>query len=152
MGTSPKGINGTLWKFFKKNFFLFFTDNMNHSPSESHLKEKYSTYSEGNNNYQMIGVQTGYIKPGESYDVILDRAAKHLQDQDFLVISETPLAISQGRLVDETEFIPSLSAYLLAELWSKYLWGYFLGPLLGIKKRTIKNLRKLPPELAPIKN
>ena len=124
---------------------------MNHSPSESHLKEKYSTYSEGNNNYQMIGVQTGYIKPGESYDVILDRAAKHLQDQDFLVISETPLAISQGRLVDETEFIPSLSAYLLAELWSKYLWGYFLGPLLGIKKRTIKNLRKLPPEARPHK-
>ncbi|MDI3550469.1 MAG: hypothetical protein PWQ15_1572 [Methanobacterium sp.] len=94
----------------------------------------------------MIGVQTGYIKPGESYDVILERAVKNLEDHDFLVISETPLAISQGRLVDETEFKPSFSAYFLAEIWSKYIWGYFLGPLLGIKKRTIKNLRKLPPE------
>ena len=31
-------------------------------------------------------------------------------------------------------------------MWSKYLWGYVLGPILGIKKRTIKNLRKLPKE------
>jgi F420-0:gamma-glutamyl ligase-like protein len=63
-----------------------------------------------------------------------------------LVIAETPIAISQGRLIDESEFTPSLKAKILAVLWSKYIWGYILGPLLGIKKRTIKNLRKLHPE------
>jgi len=103
-------------------------------------------YSEGKSSYRLISVNTGYIKPGESYDVIIDQAVSLLEDEDFLVISETPLAVSQGRLVDEAEFKPSISAYFLADIWSKYLWGYILGPLLGIKKRTIENLRKLPPE------
>ena len=34
----------------------------------------------------------------------------------------------------------------MATYWSKYFWGYVLGPILGIKERTIKNLRKLPEE------
>ncbi len=103
-------------------------------------------YSIDKSSYKLIPVQTGYIKPGEPYDVIIENAVDFLEDGDFLVVSETPLAVSQGRLVDEAEFKPSFSAYILADLWSKYLWGYILGPLLGIKKRTIKNLRKLPPE------
>ncbi|PKL71844.1 coenzyme F420-0:L-glutamate ligase [Methanobacterium subterraneum] len=103
-------------------------------------------YSIDKSSYKLIPVQSGYIKPGEPYDVIIENAVDFLEDGDFLVVSETPLAVSQGRLVDEAEFKPSFSAYILADLWSKYLWGYILGPLLGIKKRTIKNLRKLPPE------
>lgn len=98
------------------------------------------------NKFLTIPILTDYIKPGESYDSIIQQAGKHLEDGDYLVISETPIAISQGRLVDETDFEPSLLSILLAELWSKYIWGYFLGPLLGIKRRTIKNLRKLPKE------
>ena len=41
---------------------------------------------------------------------------------------------------------PSITAKFLTTVWSKYLWGYILGPALGIKQRTIKNLRKLPKE------
>ncbi len=93
-----------------------------------------------------IPIKTAYIKPRESYDIIIENAVKFLKDDDFLVVSETPLSISQGRLVDESNYKPSKSAYFLADLWSKYLWGYLLGPLLRIKKRTIKNLRRLPPE------
>ena len=119
---------------------------MNHTKKESYEKQGYMEYSEGKSIYQLISVNTGYIKPGESYDVIINHAVNLLEDGDFLVISETPLAVSQGRLVDEAEFKPSISAYFLADIWSKYLWGYILGPLLGIKKRTIENLRKLPPE------
>jgi F420-0:gamma-glutamyl ligase-like protein len=91
-------------------------------------------------------VQTNYIRPNKSLDIIIETAGPFLEDNDFLVISETPVSISQGRLVDESEFKPSLKAIFLADVWSKYLWGYFLGPLLRIKKRTIKNLRKLPLE------
>ncbi|AUB56685.1 gamma-glutamyl ligase [Methanobacterium subterraneum] len=109
-------------------------------------KQEYMEYSIDKSSYKLIPVQSGYIKPGEPYDVIIENAVDFLEDGDFLVVSETPLAVSQGRLVDEAEFKPSFSAYILADLWSKYLWGYILGPLLGIKKRTIKNLRKLPPE------
>jgi F420-0:gamma-glutamyl ligase-like protein len=49
-------------------------------------------------------------------------------------------------LVDEADYTPSFKATFLATYWSKYFWGYILGPLLGIKERTIKNLRKLPEE------
>ena len=119
---------------------------MNNTKHESYQKQGYMEYSEGKNCYKLISINTGYIKPGEPYDVIIDNAVNLLEDGDFLVISETPLAVSQGRLVDEAEFKPSISSYILADIWSKYLWGYLLGPLLGIKERTIKNLRRLPPE------
>jgi F420-0:gamma-glutamyl ligase-like protein len=69
-----------------------------------------------------------------------------MKDEDYLVIAETPVSVSQNRLVDESEYTPSLTAKFLTTVWSKYLWGYALGPLLGIKKRTIRNLRKLPEE------
>lgn len=99
-----------------------------------------------NKDYKIIPVKTGYIKPDESYDIIIENSKDLLEDEDFLVISETPIAISQGRLVDEALFKPSLLSIFLADVWSKYIWGYLLGPLFGIKKRTVKNLRNLPVE------
>jgi F420-0:gamma-glutamyl ligase-like protein len=96
--------------------------------------------------YKTIPVRTHYIKPNQSYDLIIDAIEDTVEENDFLVISETPIAISQGRIVDESQFQPSWAAYLLAEWWSKYLWGYILGPLFGVKKRTVRNLKKLPPE------
>lgn len=96
------------------------------------------------NGYEVIPISTGYIKPGESYDQIIQAASKYLEDGDFLVISETPIAISQGRVIDEKNFKPSFTATLLADVWSRYIWGYFLGPLFRIKRRTVENLRKLP--------
>ena len=96
--------------------------------------------------YTLIPVVTDYIKPNESYDIIIKNAAEFLQEGDFLVISETPISVSQGRLVDESEFQASILSFLLADVWSKYIWGYILGPIFRIKSRTIQNLRKLPPE------
>jgi F420-0:gamma-glutamyl ligase-like protein len=97
--------------------------------------------------YTLIPIKTDYIKPNESYNIIIENAAKFLRDGDFLVISETPISVSQGRLVDESEFQVSILSFLLADLWSKYIWGYILGPIFRIKSRTIQNLRKLPPEV-----
>ncbi len=96
--------------------------------------------------YTAIPVKTGYIKPNEPYDIIVEHAADLLEDGDFLVISETPISVSQGRLIDESDFQPSILSFLLADVWSKYIWGYLLGPIFRIKRRTIQNLRKLPPE------
>ncbi len=96
--------------------------------------------------YVAIPVKTGYIKPNESYNIIIERASNLLEDGDFLVISETPISVSQGRLVDESKFESSIISFLLADIWSKYSWGYIFGPLFKIKGRTIQNLRKLPPE------
>lgn len=94
----------------------------------------------------VIPIETGYIKPNEDLSAIINPAKQLMEDGDYLVIAETPVSVSQNRLVDESLYTPSLTAKLLTTVWSKYLWGYVLGPLLGIKKRTIKNLRKLPEE------
>ncbi|WP_409199941.1 coenzyme F420-0:L-glutamate ligase [Methanobrevibacter sp. DSM 116169] len=99
-----------------------------------------------NNDYLIIPIETGYIGPNESLDPILNKAKTFIEDGDFLVIAETPISVSQGRLVDESKYSPSLKSWFLAIIWSKYLWGYLLGPIIKIKKRTIKNLRKLPYE------
>ncbi|OEC95184.1 MULTISPECIES: coenzyme F420-0:L-glutamate ligase [Methanobrevibacter] len=99
-----------------------------------------------NGDYIIIPIETGYIKPNESLDVIIKPAKELMKDNDYLVIAETPVSVSQGRLIDESKYSPSLTAKFLTTVWSKYLWGYILGPALGIKKRTIRNLRKLPKE------
>ncbi len=99
-----------------------------------------------NGDYIVIPIETGYIKPNENLDSIIKPAKELMEDNDYLVIAETPISVSQNRLVDEADYKPSLTAKFLTVVWSKYLWGYVLGPLLGIKERTIKNLRKLPKE------
>ena len=96
--------------------------------------------------YYVMPIETGYIKPNGSLNPIIEPATKLIKDGDYLVIAETPISVSQGRLIDEAKYKPSLKAKFLAVIWSKYIWGYILGPLLKIKKRTIKNLRKLPKE------
>ncbi|MDO5860420.1 coenzyme F420-0:L-glutamate ligase [Methanobrevibacter sp.] len=99
-----------------------------------------------NGDYIVIPIETGYIKPNENLNSIINPAKELMKDGDYLVIAETPISVSQNRLVDESKYKPSLTAKLLTTVWSKYLWGYVLGPLLGIKKRTIRNLRRLPEE------
>ena len=96
--------------------------------------------------YIVIPIETGYIKPNDDLNVIIEPAQKLMKDDDYLVIAETPISVAQGRLVDESKYSPSITAKFLTTVWSKYLWGYILGPALGIKQRTIKNLRKLPKE------
>ena len=97
-----------------------------------------------NGDYLVIPIETGYIKPGDDLSSIINPAREIMENGDYLVIAETPVSVSQNRLIDEAEYSPSLTAKFLTVVWSKYLWGYILGPLLKIKKRTIKNLRKLP--------
>lgn len=99
-----------------------------------------------NGDYIVIPIETGYIKPNENLNSIINPAKEIMEDGDYLVIAETPVSVSQGRLVDESRYNPSLKAKFLTTVWSKYLWGYVFGPILGIKKRTIKNLRRLPKE------
>ena len=99
-----------------------------------------------NGEYIVIPIETGYIKPNDTLTCIIEPAKKLMKENDYLVIAETPISVSQNRLIDESEYTPSLTAKFLTTVWSKYLWGYILGPLLKIKKRTIKNLRRLPEE------
>ena len=120
------------------------TANPNYKEAETKdgLKYKYVEIK----GYKVIPIETHYIKPNESIDFMIEGISKLANEGDYLVIAETPISVSQGRLVDEADYTPSLKATFLATYWSKYFWGYVLGPLLGIKERTIKNLRRLPEE------
>ena len=99
-----------------------------------------------NGDYLVMPIETGYIKPGDDLSSIINPAREIMENGDYLVIAETPVSVSQNRLIDEAEYTPSLTAKFLTTVWSKYLWGYVFGPALKIKERTIKNLRRLPKE------
>jgi F420-0:gamma-glutamyl ligase-like protein len=120
------------------------TNNPTYKEAETEEGQKYK-YVEIKG-YKVIPIETHYIKPNESIDFMIEDISKLANEGDYLVIAETPISVSQGRLVDEADYTPSLKATFLATYWSKYFWGYVLGPILGIKERTIKNLRKLPEE------
>lgn len=120
------------------------TTNPSYKEAETEKGQKYK-YVEIRG-YKVIPIETHYIKPNESIDFMIEDISKLANEGDYLVIAETPISVSQGRLVDEADYTPSLKATFLATYWSKYFWGYVLGPILGIKERTIKNLRKLPEE------
>lgn len=120
------------------------TTNPTYKEAETEKGQKYK-YVEIKG-YKVIPIETHYIKPNESIDFMINDISKLANEGDYLVIAETPISVSQGRLVDEADYTPSLKATFLATYWSKYFWGYVLGPILGIKERTIKNLRKLPEE------
>ena len=120
------------------------TTNPTYKEAETEKGQKYK-YVEIKG-YKVIPIETHYIKPNESIDFMIEDISKLANEGDYLVIAETPISVSQGRLVDEADYTPSLKATFLATYWSKYFWGYILGPILGIKERTIKNLRKLPEE------
>ena len=120
------------------------TTNPTYKEAEAEKGQKYK-YVEIKG-YKVIPIETHYIKPNESIDFMIDDISKLANEGDYLDIAETPISVSQGRLVDEADYTPSFKATFLATYWSKYFWGYVLGPILGIKERTIKNLRKLPEE------
>ena len=133
---------------FLKIYLNLQNDKMTANPTykESETKEGQKYKYVEIRGHQVIPIETHYIKPNESIDFMIEDICKLANEGDYLVIAETPISVSQGRLVDEADYTPSWKATFLATYWSKYLWGYVLGPLLGIKERTIKNLRKLPEE------
>lgn len=97
-------------------------------------------------NNEIIPVKTDYILPGEGYDKLINNIIQYCENNDYVVISETPISTAENNLIDESQYEPGIISYILTEIWSKYLWGYVLCPLLKYKKRTINNLRQMPKE------
>lgn len=96
--------------------------------------------------YMTIPVKTEYFKPNEGYSNLVSAIISCCEDEDIVFISETPVSTVEGNLVDESKYDYGFISYMITELWSKYLWGYILCPLLGYSKRTISNLRHIPIE------
>lgn len=92
-----------------------------------------------------IPVRCDYIHTGEGYDKLIDAVGSVVEDGDIVVVSETPVSIIEGSVVDESCFDYGLVSLLITELWCKFLWGYVLA-LFNYNSRTISNLRRLPVE------
>jgi len=99
-----------------------------------------------------VPVKTRYLKRGEDYLEVIITSLKReienglkLEDGDFVVISEKFIATGEDNLIDERDVKAGLLAYF-CYLWSKYIWGYILGPLLKTRPDRIENLRRMPKE------
>ncbi len=99
---------------------------------------------------EALPIKTKYIKRNEDFvpEVInsLKREIKKglkIENGDFIILSEKFVATSENNFVDEKNAIPGFWAYF-CYYWSKYLWGYILGPLLKTRKDRVKNLKRMP--------
>ncbi len=97
-------------------------------------------------NFYCKPIKSNYLKPNEGYSNLVNNITDNCMDGDYIFISETPISTIEGNLIDESKYESGIASFLITELWCKYLWGYFLCPLLGYSERTTKNLRKMPKE------
>lgn len=90
-------------------------------------------------------IRTSYWRPGTDYgQEIVEAARPHIKDGDILAVSEKAVSTAQGNLVDEASVRPGHVARLLAETWTRRVWGGPLGRLTKLKDKTMENLRNYP--------
>ncbi|MBR0472209.1 MAG: coenzyme F420-0:L-glutamate ligase [Methanosphaera sp.] len=95
--------------------------------------------------FMCIPVFCDYIRIGEGYEKLVDSIGSIAVDGDIIVISETPISILEGSVVDESRYDYGIMGFLIAEVWCKFFWGYVMA-LFNYNSRTISNLRKMPVE------
>lgn len=96
---------------------------------------------------EAVSVITPYWRPGEDYvQQIVDAVKNIVETGDFVTVSEKAISTALGNIADESVINPSRLARFLAKYWMRYVWGYVLGPLCHLRKRTIQRLRIYPVE------
>lgn len=90
-------------------------------------------------------IRTRYWRPGDDFLRMIVSAVSGLcQDGDFIVISEKAVSVAMGRVIDESRVDPGLMAKVLARVWMRLVWGYFLGPICHFSNKTLRRLREYP--------
>jgi len=90
-------------------------------------------------------IRTEYWIPGDNYLEIVAKALDgKVDDGDIVAISEKALSTAKGRIVDESNVQPGVMARLLAHLWMRMVWGYFLGRICNLKEENVQRLRTYP--------
>lgn len=67
-----------------------------------------------------------------------------VNDGDIITISEKAISVAEGNIIDESKVNPRSFAKFLACYWMKIVWGYVLGPLCHLRKKTIQRFRAYP--------
>jgi len=95
--------------------------------------------------YKSFVLETSYWRPNTDYvQKIVDSAKGTIRDGDFVTISEKAISTARGNILDESLTRPSLLARFIAKYWMRYVWGYFLGVVCHMRKKTIQRLRSYP--------
>jgi len=97
--------------------------------------------------YYALAVTTKYWKPKANYlNEIIEALVSRVDNGDFVVVSEKAVSTALGNIADESRIRSSLNAKLIAKLWMRFMWGYFLGALCHFGQRLLQRLRMYPPE------
>lgn len=97
--------------------------------------------------YNVLALTTKYWKPKENYlDNIINAVKDKVENDDFVVVSEKAISTATGNIIDESKIDPTFTSKILARLWMRIFWGYFLGTLCRFGSRLINRLRNYPLE------
>jgi F420-0:gamma-glutamyl ligase-like protein len=95
--------------------------------------------------YRALAVTTKYWKPRQDYlKEIAEALERRVSDGDFVVVSEKAISTALGNIVDESLIRPNFNAKLIAKLWMRFMWGYFLGVPCRFGQRLLQRLRAYP--------
>ena len=90
-------------------------------------------------------IQTEYWMPGSDYlNIIASALRGRVNDGDIIVVSEKALAVAKGLIVDESHAKPGFLAKIIARLWMRIIWGFFLGRVCRLKEENVQRLRDYP--------
>lgn len=96
--------------------------------------------------YKWLAIETGYWRPGTDYvQRIVESIKGKIKNGDFITVSEKAISTALGNIVDESTIHPAKMASLIAKYWVRHIWGYPLGILCHLKRKTAMRLREYPP-------
>jgi F420-0:gamma-glutamyl ligase-like protein len=96
-------------------------------------------------NYAAEAVETEYWMPGDDYINLITAAVKgRINDGDIVTVSEKALSTSKGHMIDESKVQPGFLATVLAKLWMRIVWGFFLGRICRLKHENVHRCRNYP--------
>ena len=95
--------------------------------------------------FRAIPLAAPYWRPGEDYvQRIVDAVGDRVEDGDFVTISDKAVSTAIGNIADERHIHPSKLARCIAAYWMRCVWGYVLGPLCHLRRKTLQQLRSYP--------
>jgi len=102
---------------------------------------------ESTNINQTIAIVTPFWRPGEDYTKQIINALKgKVKDGDLVTVSEKAISTASGNITDENTVHASSLARFIAKYWMHLAWGYALGTLCHLRKKTIRRFKTYPVE------
>jgi len=99
------------------------------------------------NVYKTVAFVTPYWRPGTDYAKQIMKALKSkVKNGDIVTVSEKAISTASGNIKDESTVNASSLAKFLAKHWMRLAWGYVLGTLCHLRKKTIRRFKSYPVE------